>query len=102
MKLVSFLRNQQVRLGFLLGDEIFDPGLACSSLAPGEEDVFRDATSFIRAGKPAFELASRLIEHRPGNALHPLAGAKLTAPMLPSSILCAGRNYPATHEAQVA
>jgi 2-keto-4-pentenoate hydratase/2-oxohepta-3-ene-1,7-dioic acid hydratase in catechol pathway len=93
MKLVSFLRNQQVRLGFLLEDEILDPGLACSSLAPGEEDVFRDATSFIRAGKPALELASRLIEHRQGNALHPLAGAKLTAPMLPSTILCAGSNY---------
>jgi 2-keto-4-pentenoate hydratase/2-oxohepta-3-ene-1,7-dioic acid hydratase in catechol pathway len=38
-------------------------------------------------------LASILIEHRQGNALHPLAGAKLTAPMLPSTILCAGSNY---------
>ena len=93
MKLVGFLPNQQVRLGFLLEEEILDAGLACSSLAPGEEHLFRDATSFIRAGKPAFELASRLIEQRPRNALHPLAGAKLTAPMLPSTILCAGSNY---------
>jgi 2-keto-4-pentenoate hydratase/2-oxohepta-3-ene-1,7-dioic acid hydratase in catechol pathway len=62
-------------------------------LAPGEEPVFRDATSFIRAGKPAFKLASRLIEQRPRNALHPLGSSKLTAPMLPSTILCAGSNY---------
>jgi 2-keto-4-pentenoate hydratase/2-oxohepta-3-ene-1,7-dioic acid hydratase in catechol pathway len=93
MKLVSFLRDQEVRLGFLLDDEILEPGLARSSLAPSEEPVFRDATSFIRAGKPAFKLASRLIERRPTNALHPLEGAKLTAPMIPSTILCAGSNY---------
>ena len=93
MKLVGFLPSQQVRLGFLLEEEILDPGLACSSLAPDEGHLFRDATSFIRAGKPAFELASRLIEQRPRNALQPLAGAKLTAPMLPSTILCAGSNY---------
>ena len=93
MKLVSFWRDQEVRLGFLLDDEILEPGLARSSLAPGEEQVFRDATSFIRAGKPAFKLASRLIEQRPRNALHPLGSSKLTAPMLPSTILCAGSNY---------
>jgi 2-keto-4-pentenoate hydratase/2-oxohepta-3-ene-1,7-dioic acid hydratase in catechol pathway len=93
MKLASFLRDQEVRLGFLLDDEIFEPSLACSSLAPGEEHVFRDVTSFIRAGKPAFKLASRLIEQRPRHALHPLARAKLAAPMLPSTILCAGSNY---------
>ena len=93
MKLVSFWRDQEVRLGFLLGDEILEPGLARSSLAPGEEQVFRDATSFIRAGELAFKLASRLIEQRPRNALHSLGSSKLTAPMLPSTILCAGSNY---------
>jgi 2-keto-4-pentenoate hydratase/2-oxohepta-3-ene-1,7-dioic acid hydratase in catechol pathway len=93
MKLVSFWRDQEVRLGFLLDDEILEPGLARSSLAPGEEQVFRDPTSFIRAGELAFKLASRLIEQRPRNALHPLGSSKLTAPMLPSTILCAGSNY---------
>jgi 2-keto-4-pentenoate hydratase/2-oxohepta-3-ene-1,7-dioic acid hydratase in catechol pathway len=93
MKLVSFWRDQEVRLGFLLDDEILELGLARSSLAPGEEQVFRDATSFIRAGELAFKLASRLIEQRPRNALHPLGSSKLTAPMLPSTILCAGSNY---------
>jgi hypothetical protein len=47
MKVASFLRDQDVRLGFLLDDEILEPGLACSSLAPGEEHVFRDVTLFI-------------------------------------------------------
>ena len=75
MKLVSFWRDQEVRLGFLLDDEILEPGLARSSLAPGEEQVFRDATSFIRAGELAFKLASRLIEQRPTNALHPLGSS---------------------------
>jgi len=93
MKLVSFWRDQGVRLGFLVDDEILEPGLARSSLAPGEQQVFRDATSFIRAGEPAFKLASRLIEQRPRNTLHPLEGCELTAPMLPSTILCAGSNY---------
>jgi 2-keto-4-pentenoate hydratase/2-oxohepta-3-ene-1,7-dioic acid hydratase in catechol pathway len=93
MKLVSFWRDQEVRLGFLLDDEILELGLARSSLAPGEEQVFRDATSFIRAGELAFKLASRLMEQRPRNALHPLGSSKLTAPMLPSTILCAGSNY---------
>ena len=93
MKLVSFWRDQEVRLGFLLDDEILELGLARSSLAPGEEQVFRDATSFIRAGELAFKLASRLMEQRPRNALHPLGSSKLTAPMLPSTIFCAGSNY---------
>jgi 2-keto-4-pentenoate hydratase/2-oxohepta-3-ene-1,7-dioic acid hydratase in catechol pathway len=93
MKLASFLRDQEVRLGFVLDDKILEPGLARSWLAPGEEHLFRDAASFIRAGKPAFELASRLIEQRPINAMHRLEGIKLTAPMLPSTILCAGSNY---------
>jgi 2-keto-4-pentenoate hydratase/2-oxohepta-3-ene-1,7-dioic acid hydratase in catechol pathway len=93
MKLVSFWRDREVRLGFLVDDEILEPGLARSLLAPGEQQVFRDATSFIRAGEPAFKLASRLIEQRPRNTLHRLEGCEFTAPMLPSTILCAGSNY---------
>ena len=56
MKLVSFLRDQEVRLGFLLDDKILEPCLAGISLAPGEERVFRDATSFIRAGEFSFQV----------------------------------------------
>jgi 2-keto-4-pentenoate hydratase/2-oxohepta-3-ene-1,7-dioic acid hydratase in catechol pathway len=93
MKLVSFWRDHEIRLGLLLDGEILEPGLARSSLAAGEEQIFRDATSFIRAGESAFKLASRLIEQRPADAMHPLGHSKLAAPMLPSTILCAGSNY---------
>ena len=93
MKLVSFKRDHEIRLGFLLDGEILEPGLARSSSAAGEEQIFRDATSFIRAGESAFKLASRLIEQRPSDAMHPLGHSKLAAPMLPSTILCAGSNY---------
>jgi len=93
MKLVSFWRAGEIRLGFLLDGEILEPGLAQSLLAPGEEQVFRDTISFIRGGELAFALASRLIDQRPTNALHPFESCKLVAPMLPSTILCAGSNY---------
>jgi hypothetical protein len=93
MKVVNFWRDQEIRLSFHLGNEILEPALASSSLAPGEENLFRDTISFIRAGEAAFELASRLIDHPPKNALHPFDPTKLAAPIFPSTILCAGSNY---------
>jgi len=93
MKVVNFWRDQEIRLGFLLGNEILEPALASSSLSPEEEKFFRDTISFIRAGEPAFELASRLIDHPLKNTLHPFDSTKLAAPIFPSTILCAGSNY---------
>jgi hypothetical protein len=81
MKVVNFWRDQEIRLGFHLGNEILEPALASCSLAPGE------------AGEAAFELASRLIDHPPKTALHPFDPTKLAAPIFPSTILCAGSNY---------
>ena len=40
MKLVSFWREERIRLGFLRGNEILDPGLADSFLEPGEDQFF--------------------------------------------------------------
>ena len=62
-------------------------------LAPGEEKIFHDTISFIRAGEAALALAARLIAEPPADALHALDDAKLAAPILPSTILCAGSNY---------
>jgi 2-keto-4-pentenoate hydratase/2-oxohepta-3-ene-1,7-dioic acid hydratase in catechol pathway len=93
MKVVGFWRDQQVRLGFLLENEILEPGLAGSLLASEEEQFFRDVISFIRGADLAFKVAARLAEQRPTNALHPLDSVKLAAPMWPSTILCAGSNY---------
>ena len=56
MKLVSFWRDQEVRLGFLLDDEILEPGLARSSLAPGEERMCFETQ--LRSFGPANPLSS--------------------------------------------
>ena len=93
MKVVSFWRDQKIRLGFLLAKEILEPGLAVSLLGPGERDFFSDTISFIRGGELALRAAARLVAQRPANALHRLDRVKLAAPMLPSTILCAGSNY---------
>jgi 2-keto-4-pentenoate hydratase/2-oxohepta-3-ene-1,7-dioic acid hydratase in catechol pathway len=93
MKVVGFWRDQQVRLGFLLENEILEPGLAGSLLASEEERFFRDVISFIRGADLAFEAATRLLKQRPANALHRLDSVRLAAPMWPSTILCAGSNY---------
>lgn len=93
MKVVGFWRDQQVRLGFLLENEILEPALAASLLRSGEHHFFADAISFIRGGEQAFSVASHLLAQRPINALHRLDRVKLAAPMSPSTILCAGSNY---------
>ena len=55
---------------------------------------FETQLAFIRAGEPASGIGIPFDGASPnGNALHPLAGAKLAAPMFPSTILCAGSNY---------
>jgi 2-keto-4-pentenoate hydratase/2-oxohepta-3-ene-1,7-dioic acid hydratase in catechol pathway len=93
MKVVNFWREQKVRLGLLLGYEILEPGLADSLLEPGEQAFFSDTISFIRGGELALNAARRLTALRPAQALHRLDHVKLTAPILPSTILCAGSNY---------
>jgi 2-keto-4-pentenoate hydratase/2-oxohepta-3-ene-1,7-dioic acid hydratase in catechol pathway len=93
VKLVNFWRGQDVRLGFLLGSQVVDAASACASLAPSEEKIFRDIISFIRAGEAAFALATRLIDDPPKNVLQALDTVKLSAPIFPSTILCAGSNY---------
>jgi 2-keto-4-pentenoate hydratase/2-oxohepta-3-ene-1,7-dioic acid hydratase in catechol pathway len=93
MKVVSFWRDQQIRLGLLLDNEILEPGLADSQLEPGERTFFTDSLSFIRGGESALSTAQRLAALRPPQALHRLDQVRLAAPILPSTILCAGSNY---------
>jgi 2-keto-4-pentenoate hydratase/2-oxohepta-3-ene-1,7-dioic acid hydratase in catechol pathway len=93
MKLVGFWREQEIRLGILLGDAILEPALAAHQLLPGEDRFFRDAASFIRSGEAGRRLAARLIEQPPPAALHRTASVRLAAPIYPSTILCAGSNY---------
>jgi 2-keto-4-pentenoate hydratase/2-oxohepta-3-ene-1,7-dioic acid hydratase in catechol pathway len=87
MRLVSFWRDEEIRLGFDLGGDVLEPGLA------SEDKIFRDTVSFIRAGQPALDLAKRLVAARPRQAIHRLEGLTLAPPILPSTILCSGSNY---------
>jgi hypothetical protein len=93
MKVVSFWRDQKIRFGLLLDNEIFEPGLAGSLLEPTERVFFSDIISFIRGGEVARETALRLAASAPAHAPHRLDQVKLAAPILPSTILCAGSNY---------
>jgi 2-keto-4-pentenoate hydratase/2-oxohepta-3-ene-1,7-dioic acid hydratase in catechol pathway len=93
MRIVSFWREQKVRLGLLLENEILEPALAGSLLDPEERAFFLDTLSFIRGGKSALSTAGRLETLRPSHALHRQDQVKFAAPILPSTILCAGSNY---------
>jgi len=93
MKIVSFWRDQKIRLGLLLNNEILEPALAETLLDPGERVFFSDAISFIRGGEFSRKTALRLVALRPVHALHRLDRVTLAAPILPSTILCAGSNY---------
>src|SRR5690348_5610943 len=93
MKIVSFWRDQEVRLGILVDDVIVDVASAASVHRQGQVSYFDDALSFIRGGKAAMIAAEQLIRQRPVDALHQRDGVKLAPPILPSTILCAGSNY---------
>ena len=93
MKVVSFWRDQKIRLGLLLNNEILEPALADSLLEPAERVLFSDTISFIRGGELSLGAARRLAALRPPHALHRLDRVTLAAPILPSTILCAGSNY---------
>ena len=93
MKIVSFWRDQEVRLGILVDDAILDVASAASAQRQGQEPYFHDALSFIRGGKAAMVAAEQLIKQRPVDALLQRDSVKLAPPVLPSTILCAGSNY---------
>jgi 2-keto-4-pentenoate hydratase/2-oxohepta-3-ene-1,7-dioic acid hydratase in catechol pathway len=93
MKIVSFWRDQEVRLGILVGETILDVASAASAQGHGQAPYFRDTLSFIRGGEAAIVAAEQLIKQRPVQALVQRDCVKLAPPILPSTILCAGSNY---------
>ena len=81
MKVVSFWRDQKIRLGLLLDNEILEAGIGDFLLEP-ENDFFSDTISFVRGGELALSIALRLVALRPVHALHRLDQVKLAAPIL--------------------
>lgn len=93
MKLANYLVYDARRLALIDGDDLIDP-----IDAGGDPALFSDTIAFIRAGDAALSAARALIATAPRR---PLAGLRLLAPMIPSTILCSGSNYRA-HNAEKA
>jgi len=93
MKIVSFWRGQEVRLGIVVEDEILDVASTAFVQQQGQEQYFHNALSFIRGGEAAIVAAKQLIRQRPADALLRRDSVKLAPPIMPSTILCAGSNY---------
>lgn len=93
MKLVTYRRDGQERLGFITGESIVDALLALPGKDAPEAAWFADTVAFIRAGAPARQAAERLMSAAPAGAKVALAHASLAAPLRPSTIICSGSNY---------
>jgi 2-keto-4-pentenoate hydratase/2-oxohepta-3-ene-1,7-dioic acid hydratase in catechol pathway len=92
MRLLTYRRGRNERLGFLINDTVVDLHLALPTGAP-ELSFFNDAIAFIRSGKPARDVAERSMKSAPPASRLPLASVELVAPMRPTTILCSGSNY---------
>ena len=88
MRLVSFVRSGEARVGFLRGDAVVDP-----LLAGGDRAVFGSVLAFIEAGDKAVKAARTLVANPLRSAIIPPQGVALAAPLRPSTILCSGSNY---------
>ena len=79
MKIIRFSADGTTRVGALEGDAVVE--------LPG----FRDTQELIAGGAAALEAARKAIAG--GTGRRPLAGVRLAAPIVPSTVLCSGSNY---------
>ncbi|MGY3609315.1 fumarylacetoacetate hydrolase family protein [Bradyrhizobium sp. Leo121] len=93
MKLVSFkIDTQECRVGILAGDLVID--VVASARHHGVcGDIGRDMRSLIRACVDGTVELDRLASSAPSEASYELSTVRLDAPIMPSTILCAGSNY---------
>lgn len=94
MKICTFVKDGARRLGAVSADHVVD-----LLAAGGRADAFADMTALIRAGDAGLAEAAALAAAAPPHAR--IASPRLAAPLLPSTILCAGSNYRA-HNAEKA
>lgn len=98
MQLVNFLTDGQRKLGLLAGDHVVDLAAAAAARpGSGNPAWFADTIGFIRAGAAAMEAAKALAAGAAGRL--PRAATTPCAPLMPTTILCAGSNYRA-HNAE--
>src|SRR5215203_2184420 len=88
MKLVTYLRGGEERLGLLAGDAVIDP-----LQVGGERAIFASALSFIRSGAAGINAARSILANPSKAAGTPLNDVTFAAPHRPSTILCSGSNY---------
>jgi 2-keto-4-pentenoate hydratase/2-oxohepta-3-ene-1,7-dioic acid hydratase in catechol pathway len=88
MKLVTFVKSGEERLGLLAGETVIDP-----LLAGGQPVLFGSALAFIKSGTAGISAAKAILANPPKGAATPLKDVKLAAPIRPATILCSGSNY---------
>jgi 2-keto-4-pentenoate hydratase/2-oxohepta-3-ene-1,7-dioic acid hydratase in catechol pathway len=88
MKLVTFVKSGEERLGLLAGDTVIDPVLA--GVHP---PVFANALALINSGTAGFNAAKAILANPPKGATVSLKDVRLAAPIRPATILCSGSNY---------
>src|SRR6476620_9257803 len=88
MKLVTFVRLDQERLGLLAGDIVVDP-----LFASGDKTIFADTLTFIKSGASGMNAARAILANAPKQASLAVQDVTLVAPHRPATILCSGSNY---------
>jgi 2-keto-4-pentenoate hydratase/2-oxohepta-3-ene-1,7-dioic acid hydratase in catechol pathway len=88
MKLVTFVKSGEERLGLLAGDAVIDP-----LLASGDKTIFASVLSFIKSGAAGMNAARAILANPPKQASLALKDVKLAAPHHPATVLCSGSNY---------
>src|SRR5215204_662368 len=88
MKLVTFVKSGEERLGLLAGETVIDP-----LLAGNHPPVFANALAFIKSGAAGLNAAKAILANPPKGSTVPLKDVRLAAPIRPATILCSGSNY---------
>jgi len=88
MKLVTFAKSGEERLGLLAGGIVIDP-----LLASGDNAMFASALCFIKSGAAGLNAARAILSAPPKQASMSLNDVTLVAPHRPGTILCSGSNY---------
>jgi 2-keto-4-pentenoate hydratase/2-oxohepta-3-ene-1,7-dioic acid hydratase in catechol pathway len=92
MRLVSFLDGKDERLGMLDGDRIVD-AVACARHRGVDRQIVSSLIPIIEAVTGGNLNLQELFSDPPAEAIRKTSSVTLSAPLRPSTILCAGSNY---------